>query len=250
MKKTVVIFLLLALLLSACGRMESIDIHKMDLEQLMMRNEGEILKFNRKYSIDNLKDIEAYKEIDYCGYLYHLTGYNIGYAITSSTDAIESGAYDLSTDDVNKKRTLESFNSMAPIVCIRKVSQELLYTVHYNQGDYIYGFFKYDDDEKCWISTNEIYESCKKLNKADFELISVGNTLEDVLEIDPSQKRAFRFKRVYEKEFTSHHILKDGLLTITYEGEVDNKTQPADITVKSMEWSELPILEQDLPKQK
>ena len=69
-----------------------------------------------------------------------------------------------------------------------------------------------------------------------------------VCNIDSSQEVAFEYKRLLNDTFVSHHITKEGVLTITYNEKVDNTTDPNDITVKSMEWSELPILEQDLPK--
>lgn len=255
MKKIAIISLvLILLLLTACSDMESMDIEYINsnYELLSKRNEKEILSLNGKYSIDILEHIDVCNEegipYPYALYLYYLTGYSIGYVFMDSQDAIEVGAYSVETKDVNKKRTLESFNTRSPILCIRKISNELLYTVHYTQGDYIYGFFKYDDESGSWISTGEIYEACKTLYKKDFNSIKEGSTLKEVLDIDPSQTQAFNYKKVCSDKFISHHILADGFLTITYEGTVDNKTKAEQLIVKSMEWSSHPILEQDLPK--
>jgi len=257
MKKIVIIFLMLILLLlSACNKMEPLDVEGViaGYEQLRNRTEEEILILDKKYSIENLKHIEKGVEPDYYRdyntYLHCLTGYNVIITIyLSGRDPLEEGLYILDVEDVNKKRTLENYNEKAPILCIRRIYNDLLYTVHCIRGIYVYGFFEYDEQIKKWISTGEIYEANTLLEKKDFDEIKIGSSFMDVLKIDSSQEVAFYFKRVCNEEFKSHHILNDGFLTITYEGKVDNTTQRQDLRVKSMKWSApLPILKQDLPK--
>ncbi len=224
-----------------------INLH--DFEALKTRTESEILALDNVYDILTLEGLDKYYPV--ASYLHLLsvhTGNNINHLVLSSSDPIESGGYWVNT--ITELRTLEYENAKVPVICIRKISNEHLYTVHLCPDEmYVYGFFKYDDQEGCWISENKIYEASKPLAKSDFEAITTDNTLKDVLAIDPSQDKAFYYKKVLDNKFESHHVTKEGVLTITYEGEVNNKTKPEELKVKAMQWSDpLPILDKDYPQ--
>lgn len=252
MKRISVILLVCLLLLVcvACDPAEVIPtptpINLDDLEALRARSESEILALDNVYDISDLSEPDG-RVVSYTSVLTLHTRIAIGHLITGR-DPIEAGYYTVTP--ILWNRSLEKGNSLTPIICIRKISNELLYTVHLcPNGLYVYGFYKYNEQEGCWISQNKIYEASKPLAKSDFEAITTDNTLKDVLAIDPSQDEAFYYKKVLGNEFESHHVTKEGVLTITYEGEVNNKTKPEELKVKQLQWSDpLPILDKDYPQ--
>lgn len=240
---------------------------------------GNGLHIDQESSIINREVVEqsswADERLAYYGRIYGWTADK--YIIDIFTNSITTSYYNYQVIDIKEASEAMGLNHQGDFECIasldqfakihhtQKISYDTLYTVHVLTDEFVgfyddeaqfdsisvYTFFKYDVEKGCWKKTGDIYEvTSSYTEKSQYDDLKVGDSLSDVIAIDKSQLVAFHYKRMVQDEFESHHITKDGLLTIKYDhnGELSYETQADDLTVKSMEWSPLPILEKDLPK--
>ncbi|MDD6203505.1 MAG: hypothetical protein PUC05_00705 [Firmicutes bacterium] len=177
-------------------------------------------------------------------YYYRTLGITIFKLILEHT---EENPWSLSyvKGDIN----ITELEKVSKIQCLRNISDNRVYSIHRSAQDVLYyAFYSYSNDS--WISDREVYCASKGLSKSDFADIKTGDSLTDVMNIDPSQKEsAESLKEVKFEKYLTWHLTKDGLLKIEYESaEERDKLDPDTMIITGMEWSELPILEQDLPK--
>lgn len=150
----------------------------------------------------------------------------------------------------NSNINITELDKVSRIQCLRKISDNRVYTIHrYAQDVLFYAFYSYSDGS--WITDREVYCASKRLSKSDFADVEIGDNLTEVISIDPAQEVSFDpFKEVqFDEKIVTKHLVDDGLLTIEY---VDSQKygvfNPDTTIITGMEWSPLPILEQDLPK--
>lgn len=102
------------------------------------------------------------------------------------------------------------------IECVRQLEEDSYYCIFKTkENGYLYSFFRESGDDL------PIYNSCyikESLTKADFKNLKVGDSIENVTKIDS----AFSAEHNYNANkgwgtSSSIHLLKDGLLSITYE---------------------------------
>ena len=142
---------------------------------------------------------------------------------------------------------LRMFNKFWPVSNIRAVNDELVYTAYTieKDGGLYRAFFFFTrslsaSQQEVWTLTGNVFFMNKTLSFSDFSGISVGCTIEQVAAIDPVAD--FQFLETWEKPFETNHILKDGILTISYaresEGDEPKVTEISfdkDFTVKSFD---------------
>lgn len=147
-------------------------------------------------------------------------------------------------------RSLTAINERYPMECVRRVTDQLIYTVYRMEDEgkefNAYFFFeKLDSTEtvategtEVWWLTGRVLFSEKELSFEDFSTISVGSSVEDVMKIDPMTSdfvpedigsiavQDFDFElndyveRIYTPEpvleYKDYHLLTDGILCIMY----------------------------------
>ena len=105
-----------------------------------------------------------------------------------------------------------------------------------DKGTRIYIFFTADDNYKVAIGYT-LYSS-KKLNYADMKPLKMGQTIENVMEIDPTAQYVKvlydrlpsgtieDYENYWDQPITTVHLLTDGIMKFTYErsGEEENYT--------------------------
>ena len=143
------------------------------------------------------------------------------------------------------------YKDVFPISFLRKTGAGQYYTVNkVYDGGYAYIFFErprdYAADDKRYITEDEtkiVMTGCiyseKLMYKADFDGLQVGDTMEDVLKIDHATILSKQFCEWYEdiygmkkEKYMTKHLLRDGVLVITYTGETSND----DYTITAIEY--------------
>ena len=134
------------------------------------------------------------------------------------------------TGDLNIS-SLYRINNIFPIEFMKQIDEDHLYVVYkvYGRDDmilYTYVFFKRFAEEcnetsESWWSRGNIFYLVKPLEYSDFADIRIGSTNTDVHAVDPVVYPGL-YPDDYPKEpFKSYHLMKDGVLTITYSFEPD-----------------------------
>ena len=134
------------------------------------------------------------------------------------------------TGDLNIS-SLYRINNIFPIEFMKQIDEDHLYVVYkvYGRDDmilYTYVFFKRFAEEcnetsESWWRRGNIFYLVKPLEYSDFADIRIGSTNTDVHAVDPVVYPGL-YPDDYPKEpFKSYHLMKDGVLTITYSFEPD-----------------------------
>ena len=127
--------------------------------------------------------------------------------------------------------SLYRINIKFPIEFMKQIDEDHLYVVYkvYGRDDmilYTYVFFKRFAEEcnetsESWWRRGNIFYLVKPLEYSDFADIHVGSTNAEVHAVDPVVYPGL-YPDDYPKEpFKSYHLMKDGVLTITYSFEPD-----------------------------
>ena len=125
--------------------------------------------------------------------------------------------------------SLYRINDVLPIEFMKQIDEDHLYVVYkvYGRDDmilYTYVFFKRFAEEcnvtsESWWRRGNIFYLVKPLEYSDFADIRIGSTNTDVHAVDPVVYPGL-YPDDYPKEpFKSYHLMKDGVLTITYSFE-------------------------------
>ena len=120
--------------------------------------------------------------------------------------------------------SLRAVNKLCPIEFMKQSDDKTLYvvykTLHWDDIWYTYVFFeKYE--ERCnetyesWWHKGNVFYVMKALEYSDFAGIHVGSTTADVHDVDPVVTPG-PYPDDYPESFASYHLMKDGVLTITY----------------------------------
>ena len=120
--------------------------------------------------------------------------------------------------------SLRAVNKLYPIEFMKQSDDKTLYvvykTLHWDDIWYTYVFFeKYE--ERCnetyesWWHKGNVFYVMKALEYSDFAGIHVGSTTADVHDVDPVVTPG-PYPDDYPESFASYHLMKDGVLTITY----------------------------------
>jgi hypothetical protein len=132
-------------------------------------------------------------------------------------------------------RKMESFEKSFPAKKINK-AEELQYTTYtiYNNGKYYRAFAVFErfssDPAEMWIHFETFYMN-RTLSYLDFSNISAGSTMDDVNAVDPvaglcREPLYYTVDESNKIHFSVQHLLKDGILKITY---VQNSWEDAPI---------------------
>ena len=127
--------------------------------------------------------------------------------------------------------SLRQINEVLPIEFIRQIDEDHLYVVYKVRGRddaiwYTYVFFDKVPEEcnetcESWRRRGNVFYVMKALEYSDFANIHVGSTNAEVHAVDPVVYPGL-YPDDYPKEpFKSYHLMKDGVLTITYSFEPD-----------------------------
>ena len=125
--------------------------------------------------------------------------------------------------------SLRQINEVLPIEFIRQIDEDHLYVVYKVRARddaiwYTYVFFKRFAEEcnetsESWWRRGNIFYLVKPLEYSDFADIRIGSTNTDVHAVDPVVYPGL-YPDDYPKDpFKSYHLMKDGVLTITYSFE-------------------------------
>ena len=127
--------------------------------------------------------------------------------------------------------SLRQINEVLPIEFIRQIDEDHLYVVYKVRGRddaiwYTYVFFerfakRCNETHESWWRKGNVFYVAKALEYGDFADIHVGSTNAEVHAVDPVVYPGL-YPDDYPKEpFKSYHLMKDGVLTITYSFEPD-----------------------------
>ena len=157
-------------------------------------------------------------------------------------------------------RSLYGFHHDFPVEIVKQIDEHNAYVVYRtqdssNQTVYLYCFFENieeSDEIEYWTLKGTVLFSCKHLSYTDFANIAIGDSIENVVQIDPSTTKycnidnTFPYtstqvpttdsindvgrqsENILSLEWRSYHLLDDGILVITYETD-DNLLIVADI---------------------
>ena len=125
--------------------------------------------------------------------------------------------------------SLRQINEVLPIEFIRQIDEDHLYVVYKVRGRddaiwYTYVFFerfakRCNETHESWWRKGNVFYVAKALEYGDFADIHVGSTNADVHAVDPVLYPGL-YPEDYPKDpFKSYHLMKDGVLTITYSFE-------------------------------
>ena len=123
--------------------------------------------------------------------------------------------------------TLADIAAGIGILSLRKTEAGALYSIHpVQQGGRLLIFYdNYDDTQNYRNQIKQWFYVNKPLSYEDFESIKEGDTIEDVINVDPSEqifKNIFGVDPKYYDEqggFQSWHYLSDGVLELGYKIE-------------------------------
>lgn len=125
----------------------------------------------------------------------------------------------------SKNISIEEFNSRYHIECLRKLRDNVLYSVHkVNQGGLVYVLFAGRDSINSYNLINWFYVK-KPLEYKDFESIKKGySTINNIASVDSSTSVYKKTIDEYSKSYSldriySIHYLIDGVLIYTYKIE-------------------------------
>ena len=132
------------------------------------------------------------------------------------------------TGDLNIS-SLYRINNIFPIEFMKQIDEDHLYVVYkvYGRDDmilYTYVFFDKVPEEcnetcESWRRRGNIFYLVRPLEYSDFADIHIGSTNAEVHAVDPVVYPGL-YPDDYPKEpFKSYHLMKDGVLTITYSFE-------------------------------
>ena len=127
--------------------------------------------------------------------------------------------------------SLYRINDVLPIEFMKQIDEDHLYVVYkvYGRDDmilYTYVFFDKVPEEcnetcESWRRRGNIFYLVRPLEYSDFADIHIGSTNAEVHAVDPVVYPGL-YPDDYPKEpFKSYHLMKDGVLTITYSFEPD-----------------------------
>ena len=122
--------------------------------------------------------------------------------------------------------SLRQINEVLPIEFIRQIDEDHLYVVYKVRARddaiwYTYVFFerfakRCNETHESWWRKGNVFYVAKALEYGDFADIHVGSTNAEVHAVDPVVYPGL-YPDDYPKDpFKSYHLMKDGVLTITY----------------------------------
>ena len=125
--------------------------------------------------------------------------------------------------------SLRQINEVLPIEFIRQIDEDHLYVVYKVRARddaiwYTYVFFerfakRCNETHESWWRKGNVFYVAKALEYGDFADIHVGSTNAEVHAVDPVVYPGL-YPEDYPKDpFKSYHLMKDGVLTITYSFE-------------------------------
>ena len=125
--------------------------------------------------------------------------------------------------------SLRQINEVLPIEFIRQIDEDHLYVVYKVRARddaiwYTYVFFerfakRCNETHESWWRKGNVFYVAKALEYGDFADIHIGSTNAEVHAVDPVVYPGL-YPEDYPKEpFKSYHLMKDGVLTITYSFE-------------------------------
>ena len=125
--------------------------------------------------------------------------------------------------------SLRQINEVLPIEFIRQIDEDHLYVVYKVRARddaiwYTYVFFerfakRCNETHESWWRKGNVFYVAKALEYSDFADIHIGSTNAEVHAVDPVVYPGL-YPDDYPKEpFKSYHLMKDGVLTITYSFE-------------------------------
>ena len=125
--------------------------------------------------------------------------------------------------------SLRQINEVLPIEFIRQIDEDHLYVVYKVRARddaiwYTYVFFerfakRCNETHESWWRKGNVFYVAKALEYGDFADIHVGSTNAEVHAVDPVVYPGL-YPDDYPKDpFKSYHLMKDGVLTITYSFE-------------------------------
>ena len=125
--------------------------------------------------------------------------------------------------------SLRQVNEVLPIEFMKQIDEDNLYVVYKVRGRddviwYTYVFFDKVPEEcnetcESWRRRGNVFYVMKALEYSDFANIHIGSTNAEVHAVDPVVYPGL-YPDDYPKEpFKSYHLMKDGVLTITYSFE-------------------------------
>ena len=122
--------------------------------------------------------------------------------------------------------SLRQVNEVLPIEFMKQIDEDNLYVVYKVRGRddviwYTYVFFerlakRCNETHESWWRRGNVFYVAKALEYSDFADIHIGSTNAEVHAVDPVVYPGL-YPDDYPKEpFKSYHLMKDGVLTITY----------------------------------
>ena len=122
--------------------------------------------------------------------------------------------------------SLRQINEVLPIEFIRQIDEDHLYVVYKVRARddaiwYTYVFFerfakRCNETHESWWRKGNVFYVAKALEYGDFADIHVGSTNAEVHAVDPVVYPGLYPEEYPKESFKSYHLMKDGVLTITY----------------------------------
>ena len=122
--------------------------------------------------------------------------------------------------------SLRQVNEVLPIEFMKQIDEDNLYVVYKVRGRddviwYTYVFFerlakRCNETHESWWRRGNVFYVAKALEYSDFADIHIGSTNAEVHAVDPVVYPGLYPEEYPKESFKSYHLMKDGVLTITY----------------------------------
>ena len=122
--------------------------------------------------------------------------------------------------------SLQRINTAYPVEFLKLIDEDHLYVVYKtvgrdNQIWYSYLFFeriaeRCNETHESWWRRGNVFYVAKALEYSDFADIHIGSTNAEVHAVDPVVYPGLYPEEYPKESFKSYHLMKDGVLTITY----------------------------------
>ena len=121
---------------------------------------------------------------------------------------------------------MQRINTAYPVEFLKLIDEDHLYVVYKtvgrdNQIWYSYLFFeriaeRCNETHESWWRRGNVFYVAKALEYSDFADIHIGSTNAEVHAVDPVVYPGLYPEEYPKESFKSYHLMKDGVLTITY----------------------------------
>lgn len=136
---------------------------------------------------------------------------------------------------VSYQQYLDEIDTIAPIECIRKTSDETAYSIYKTEKGLVYLFFK--NLYNRWVLYNSVYVQ-KSLSIEDFHAVSVLDTMDEVGIVDPAESEIKLLLGEAVEAAITVHLAKNGIAVIWYQAQGGDLVVSNVQTFDNFQWTD------------